>query len=689
MKKANLSIIESLGYFVYFFQEADRTWGERMIGRILVLLVTLMIWSCVSPNRRGPAAEGSRPRHFVITVHGVRGNEMSFGALPTILPNTLSEIDPRFEVIPVNWTYPVGKERDKELDPHGIAKKLNKDHFLNPDSVFHDFKDEDKISIIGYSMGGLMTMTWYYDTMFNYAQYPPGKQARLERFLERVENVVGLAPVYWGSMDAELGWSLFKDGDLTELRKTIAQLDIVCKDKKFKDSLGNPNFVKDTLALVKSLKSFRRPLEKENQGELIASLTQKICLSSKALNQGNLFLAALGNKHIKPAAKTFIESALKLTGNVHPNELEDMSLTGDTINLNRIRRIDHYANPQLKDRFKARWQSIVGVFPCLGEAEDSVACSKFVDPRYKSLNDALVVIFSGVRRRESDGPVITPSAVADFLFYTEGEGNEKKAVSSNNFWNTRQLASPTGNEDIFVENQHASASPALDALGFFGQGLNAKLLNFDKSLGVDIVLVEPNCNKAETCEHPNYRHILKALSHCDSTKQTCSQEKLGPFYGDRSQSDWLQESNELKSQLGGYVLNFNIRLPKSFTAKDESAAALLNYFKIKEMWDDPKAGAFGESRLDLASDKFIHQLGRKSEILSRYATLTTYGNSKILRAFFIGRVFPKQASDSETRKALDQGVNVDFAINIPGVTPRSVQAKVVPAMTTYIDIHMK
>ncbi len=136
-------------------------------------------------------------------------------------------------------------------------------------------------------------------------------------------------------------------------------------------------------------------------------------------------------------------------------------------------------------------------------------------------------------------------------------------------------------------------------------------------------------------------------------------------------------------------MNFNIRLPKSFTAKDESAAALLNYFKIKEMWDDPKAGAFGESRLDLANDKFIHQLGRKSEILSRYATLTTYGNSKILRAFFIGRVFPKQASDSETRNALDQGVSVDFSIEIPGVTPRSVQAKVVPAMTTFVDIHMK
>ncbi|MEQ1723754.1 MAG: hypothetical protein ABL930_11300, partial [Pseudobdellovibrio sp.] len=333
--------------------------------------------------------------------------------------------------------------------------------------------------------------------------------------------------------------------------------------------------------------------------------------------------------------------------------------------------------------------SIVGVFPCLGKKDKGLTCTEFQSEDYKRVNDGLVTLFSGLYRRETDGPVMSPSAVADFLFYVENPGQETSDISVDQFQNTQQLQQSTqvANKEIFVENMHATVVPALEALSGVGKSGADKLMNFDATLGVDVVIVNKECANPATCKHPNYKHMLQVLGNCDVNNPNCDQNYMNQFYQVSNQSEQLFENNKLKQELGSFVVTMNIRLPKNLKITDYVKQNLLSGFRFGYV--NYGSGVWGENRVDSAESPYGLQLARKSEVMSSFAVVKQEPNSQIVRAFFVGRAWAKPGRVLEAKQLLEAGVPVSFKINIPGVQSRNVTAKIKPTYTTYVDMYMK
>jgi hypothetical protein len=635
-------------------------------------------------------------------MHGVRGNAESYGEFHKYVGETLKQVDPAYEYVLFNWTYPVGgavndAKTGINWDPHLIADKFNKDFILGngtQKALLPELGPEDKISILAYSMGGQMAMTWYYDSMFNFKfhkelSYSAKNIERVQSYLARVENVVGLGPVYWGSLDAELGWAFLENGNLAEVNKILPKAKEFCADPSIKTITGGATVFGNLYQGIKN-----RLFGAEEQ------LTQNQ-INDRALKNGLIATcgsvntlagakAITGLQTVHPLVMKGITAAMKLPAvNVNPSEMNHMRLTSDVINEMRVNRITHLMKDELRNKYRTRWTSIVGVFPCLNKTDKGLTCTGFQSPTAKAINDQLVTIFSGHKRRETDGPVFGPGATADFLYYVEEPGSEASPVLETSYMNTgniqRDLQIPT--REIYVENMHATVLPVIDGLS---ASLGNNLRNFDQTLGTDVVIMNKECASPETCKHPNFKHVLETLSNCEFGRIACNQRLVNKYFGVELDSDRYNDNEKLRQELGSYVLVMNIRLPKSFKGDLSSSEKILKYISFNyTAGNTGKDQSRLENRLDQPNDLYANQIARKREILGSYATVREYADSRIVRAFFLGRAWPKSESNAQARAQLDDGVPVKMAIKFPGLTPRNVTAKVRPTYSTYTDIYVK
>jgi hypothetical protein len=687
----------------------------RVLFLVPFLVLGFVLISCSVKTPRGPSSASGKPRHFVITLHGVRGNAETFGDFHQIVKENLPMIDSKFEVIPVPWVYPVGKAVDDQAhqiqwEPHSIADKFNQEMFLAADAKLKDLGPNDQISIVAYSMGGLMAMTWYYDTMFDfvnfpslqakYSQYSSEQRRGLHQALSQVKNIVGLGAVFWGSLEAEFGWSIFEEGKLKEASRAIPKVRAACESKALQDIIGRRSLLGDMWASVTGA-SDNLSLE-EKQDKFISDLVTVMCSSVTLLPATVTSIISKDLDAIVP--DSLVESfgtAIKFAGNIDISELDNMRLTSQAINAMRIARIKHMVDPSLREKYPARWTSVVGVFPCLGGVDGDQSCQNFKNPKYKVLNDALVTIFSGTLRRETDGAVASPNTVADFIFYTEldPKGAPLRNITKNQFQNTfklNQVGKLDLNQEIFVENMHATLSPALEAMGSIGKNVSADMLNFDQSLGKDVAIMNKECAIPENCKHPNYKHVLQALSRCEvGSTNGCNEGLLNRYFGVNVAEERMKPSDELRSQMGSYILNFNIRLPAGFNPGNLPAHKLLKSLTILGSVNKNSAAKqtatndpFMEGRVDTDKDPYIHQIGRSREIISSFAYLVKERQAQILRVFYIGRVLPKPGQEAQARSLMAEGIPVSVDIKLPGMLPRQVQAVVKPTYTTYVDMFL-
>lgn len=665
---------------------------------IILLSAFLFLASCISKNTRGPSSTESQPKHYVITLHGVRGNSESFGDFHQIVKTNLEKIDSRFQVQVFNWTYPVGaKVEDSEKNitwsPHLIAKKFNQDFFLSSQPLIPEMGPQDKISLIAYSMGGLMAMTWYYDTMFNFMNHPELAYSQqdyslLQNRLAKVENMIGLGAVYWGSLDAEFGWSFLENGDLSEVRNSWPKLRQMCESPAMKNLMAGQSLIKNMTSRVTGQDN-QLSIQEKNE-KFVKSSVVAACESVKWLGE-NQFTSRM--KTVSSPVLSGLKKVLTSAGNVSMQEINNMRVTSDVINEMRIGRMRHVLTPELRERFKAKWSSIVGVFPCLGKKDSGVTCKEFKSEDFKKVNESLLSIFSGVYRRETDGPVMSPGAAADFLFYTELKGKENQSIRYEEFMNTQDLQkiSHVNNREIFVENMHATVIPALEsitgALKSVGQSGAQAMREFDQSLGTDVVIVNKECADPKQCTHPNYKHILQELARCESSENNCDQEILNQYYQVSKIEERNADSQLLKDEMGGFALVLNIRLPAGYRFDAAMKAKLLSYFQFT--MTNQGTGDWDTNRLDMTSSPYAAQIARPNEILSSYAYLQRYQDSSVLRVFFVGRAWAKKGQEAAAQVALNGGIPVRFDVRIPGVQSRRVVAKVKPTYTTYVDMFMK
>lgn len=190
--------------------------------KILSLLLALAtVISCSHfQNSRAPSNSGtaSKPRHLIITVHGLSGNEQTFGFFGDITKQYLTAIDPNYEVQTANFIYPTGKsERFRAYDFAMGVTNSNRDyapkgltHFLNEQFKDRPLTPQDRISFVAHSQGGLVTYMWFVNTIVD--------RTEGYKYIKNVDSIVTLGTPFWGSKIA----SILVDFNVTEFVASLS-----------------------------------------------------------------------------------------------------------------------------------------------------------------------------------------------------------------------------------------------------------------------------------------------------------------------------------------------------------------------------------------------------------------------------------------------------------------------------------
>ncbi len=176
----------------------------------LGLFVSIVLSSCIHSSTKDRNI-ASLPRHIIIGVHGIGGNNTTWGELsnpndPTspvtmalALEKHLTEINPNYEHKFYNFTY---HRTDEYKNTFEYAEAQLSDFI---DNIFKDrpIQPDDKISFVAHSQGGLVTMIWYVDTLVSEAKNREGQYRkdvkRFAKYAKQVDSITTVGTPFWGS----------------------------------------------------------------------------------------------------------------------------------------------------------------------------------------------------------------------------------------------------------------------------------------------------------------------------------------------------------------------------------------------------------------------------------------------------------------------------------------------------------
>lgn len=178
---------------------------------VFYFLLSFLAIACSALPSRNPAAT-QRARHIIITVHGISGNEQTWGEFAPATKQYLEKVDPRYEVLISNFLYPTG--RNENLTTFDFAEKLAA--HINALFDGHPPDPADKISLVAHSQGGIVSYIWFFSQLI---------KGDL-RYVRKVDSIITLGTPFWGSKLA----SIFTDD---------SNIDII----PFVKAFGGPNFL--------------------------------------------------------------------------------------------------------------------------------------------------------------------------------------------------------------------------------------------------------------------------------------------------------------------------------------------------------------------------------------------------------------------------------------------------------------
>ncbi len=581
---------------------------------ILCLLTSVLFASCSSFFRRTPSS--TQHIHYIMTLHGVRGNELSFGDFHSLIKTHLENVDPGFKIVPLNITYKTGQTN---FTPHQAAAEIN----AKLEALIPNLDPADKISVLAYSMGGQVGAIWYFDSL---------KSDKYKKYPLQTVKFMSLGSPYWGSKEAGIG---------TSAENLVGQLDV------------------DTLT--------KNMLEKYSLLGKTISLSEAEGYANEAVNKAKSYLIDFGknyDKNILPYSKISFA------------ELSALAVGSDVTNEIRLEMISHPTT--------TKWVSLSSLINCFKPDinSDEPGCESFQNKLFKSLNfDVFGKYTFGFTRRETDNSVITPSANANFIYAVETDPNypDSKMTAYNQF---RLFGNSDTHHFYLAEGLHATIIPegyyqkALDILGVAGESW--------KELADDVVLVyEKDCKNPATCKHPAYKYIVYELADCDRAASTCDPDAknkiVNSFFKPNSNND-EPEQKILKSELHGFTVEFNIRLPKGYDLSKIDHKNIFNYLQTN--FEDPV------NHLLYSSPTWPYKilLARPSELASLTINkVTHYANQEQLRVIMTGLITPKDGTHYDNLE-LEKGSYFTMTIKLPGMKVRKVQPLIRPYYSTYVDL---
>jgi pimeloyl-ACP methyl ester carboxylesterase len=166
----------------------------RILSLFLVL-ATIISCSHFQNTRTPSSASASKPRHLIITVHGLSGNKETFGYFGEATKQYLNILTPNYEVITTNFVYPTGKSEklgayDFAMGPEGLGS------FIRQQFADRPLTSQDKISLVGHSQGGLVSYMWFFSTI--------ASQGEGYAYAKQVDSIITLGTPFWGSKIASI-----------------------------------------------------------------------------------------------------------------------------------------------------------------------------------------------------------------------------------------------------------------------------------------------------------------------------------------------------------------------------------------------------------------------------------------------------------------------------------------------------
>ncbi len=589
----------------------------RQITSTLVILSTAVILGCSALVKRHPTA--TLGKHYIITLHGVRGTEASFGDFHSLIKLHLEQIDSAYTVVPLNITYTTGL---LNFNPHTVAQEIN----LKLDEKITQLNPEDKISVVAYSMGGQVGSIWYFDAL---------KSEKYKKYALQTSKFISLGSPFWGSKEASLAINV--DNIFGQIDPEIL-VEIAIKKFNLKDT-----FLDTSSNRQKALNSIANT--KKYLSDFIKNYDTKVLPKSK----------------------------------ISFAELSALALGSETTNEIRLNHIKYKNN-------KTQWISISTLINCFETNLDAETpgCQSFQNALFKKLNfDIFGKYTFGYVRRETDNAVITPSANAQFLYVSDSDPSyaDDLQTPASKF---RYSGNEANHKFYLAEGIHATLVTASNydkALKILGLGGEAW-----QDLADDVVLVyAKTCQTPQTCKHPSYKYILKELADCDRKNSSCGSQSeenyVQAFFIDKEKYGEKDQST-LRSELHGFTLEVNLRVPKGYDLSVINHRNIFNYLKTD-------FSNIQEHSVHLSESKpYSVLLARPAELGSLTISKVTQNRDQDqLRVVMTGLIIPN-ANEQFNVQDLEKGISFDFDIRLPGLRNRKVQALVRPYFSTYVDLLM-
>ena len=548
------------------------------------------------PSPREPSQQANirAPIHLIVTVHGIGGSSKTFGYMAEALVEQMKDVQPQYDLQVIKFDYLTG---DKKLSTYDFAKNLS----IAIDNFFvknGGLIEQDKISLITHSQGGLVSLIWYLDSLLAKSTTDDlsFSETLLTQYARQIDGIVSLGSPFWGS---------------------------------------------------------------------------KLAAGSQSDNDVINWIG----KHL-PFGFT---------------ELKEMSFSSNTIFKFRRRAIGVDKKEDSDKYIKARFLNIAGIVPDKISAHAAAKIDSSIKKFWMQVStNFLKTIGFGGEHYESDTAVIIPSARLDFIY---GEALNKnyqvdEVLEFKSFQQTKYMQ----NTDVpFLLVRAVHASPNIN--DFY-----------------DVVEIPKFCLVPNLCDHPTYKFVIKHLLNCENENNQCDQAKYKKLIAefDLGNSKTIQNSLNNIKPLQGFALDINLRLPLDYKLDKKLQKDSTGFLQALDINYEKEPLSFirsGHITRDVSNIPYDIYLGRGNEL---YSATTTYAyNSEKkqiepyifydqtlnpLRFHITGIVQPRTPNPKNTgdyEKWKENGFPIKLRINLPGLKPRIVIARVRPTYSTFIDVELE
>lgn len=160
---------------------------ESLMKNLSLLLTLIVAVSCSHFSGRDPSSLSDKPRHLIITIHGLSGNQETFGYFGEATKKFMSELNPNDQIETMNFIYPSG--RNEKNGTSEFAESLSvfiKEQFKN-----QPLKPLDRISFVAHSQGGIIASMWFFQSIL--------QQSADLAYVKQIDSIITLGTPFWGS----------------------------------------------------------------------------------------------------------------------------------------------------------------------------------------------------------------------------------------------------------------------------------------------------------------------------------------------------------------------------------------------------------------------------------------------------------------------------------------------------------